>query len=256
MFAEDFDEPMRTGPQGMVARAGRKTNGTDMKDQAKNKAERLGVTDFLEFMYDGEPEWALFAVKAPIEQVSSTFADFREADNRHTDVPHKAPDGEYDDIAGLVSIVQVKGNPWTVVYRSLLYVDEELLEEVAQDAKELSRRLKTRAISFVSEDASGAMGYELFEDGSQVERAVWEVGGEFSEFESKLRKQPDLEEVGDEFVDEVFRREGIYLPYCYPKAEADDAWIAVEKVSADAVERADLIDLGGEGMEEDEEDEG
>ena len=37
------------------------------KSQAKT-SEQLGVRHFLEFMYDGQPEWSLFAVKAAADK--------------------------------------------------------------------------------------------------------------------------------------------------------------------------------------------
>src|SRR6267143_481065 len=109
-----------------------------MKEKSKNQdSERLGVTDFLKFMHDGQPEWSLLAVKAPIEEVSEEFADFHGANTIAKDVPRK-PGAEYDDVETLVAVVQVKGNPWTIIFRSLLYVDDSHLEAVAEDAKELS----------------------------------------------------------------------------------------------------------------------
>jgi hypothetical protein len=68
-----------------------------------------------------------------------------------------------------------------------------------------------------------------------------------------LRKRPDLDKVTDDFVDELFRQEGIYVPACYPMVEDEDTWLAVQKASTDAVERADLIEPEGDQDEEDEE---
>ena len=220
-----------------------------MKEKQQGHA---GVTDFLKFMYDGQPEWSLVAVKAPLDEVSDELVDFRGATTFTRDVPKKAA-GEYDDVAQLVAVVQVKNNPWTIIYRSLLYVDEALLEAVNEEAKELSARLNTRAISFTGEDTAGANRYELFEKGKLLELAEWESGGEFFRFKSTLRKRPDLEEVTDDFVDEFFRQEGIYLPACYPMSDAENSWLAHEKSAADVIERADLIEL--EQTDEEDEDE-
>src|SRR4051794_12693937 len=136
-----------------------------MKDNAKDEgAERLGVSDFLKFIYDGQPEWSLLAVKAPMDEGSEEWADFRGAHNVSRDVPRE-PGKEYDDMGSHVAVVQVKGNPWTIIFRSLQYVDERQMEGVVEDAKELSARLSTRAISFLGEDTSGAIAYKLFEKG-------------------------------------------------------------------------------------------
>ena len=226
-----------------------------MKDKAQSKpAEESGARHFLEFMYDGQPEWALFAVKAPAEEVSEEWVDFRGAKAVHRAVPIKAG-GEYDEIANAVAIVQVKNNPWTIVYRSILYVDEAHVEPTIEEAKEFSARLNTRAMSFIGEDTSGANSFSLFEKGKVIEEAEWEVGGQFFKFKSTRRKRPDLEKVTDEFIDGIFREEGIYVPACYPLGEEEDMWLAVQKSSMELVERADLIEPEQVNEDEDEEEE-
>src|SRR5947209_478910 len=159
-----------------------------MKEKAQtNLPEQLGARHFLEFMYDGQPEWSLFAVKAPAEEVSEEWVDFRGAKAVHRAVPLK-PAGEYDDVANAVAVVQVKNNPWTIVYRSILYVDEAHMEATVEEAKEFSARLNTRAISFIGEDTSGANSFGLFEKGKAIEEVEWEVGGQFFKFKSTRRK--------------------------------------------------------------------
>jgi len=225
-----------------------------MKTQTQDKeSHRLGVADFLKFMYDGQPEWSLIAVKAPAEEVAEELADFRGAKNVFKGVEIK-PGAEYDDVEQLVSVVQVKDNPWTIIFRSLLYADAAAIEHAAEDAKELSGRLSTRAISFIGEDTSGANAYSLCEKGKLLEEAEWEVGGEFFRFKSSLRKRPALESVEDEFVDELFRNEGIYVPSCYPRADKGEPWLAVDKSSEGLVEWAELIELADEEEEDEEED--
>ena len=225
-----------------------------MKDKKISKtSEFTGVHDFLKFVHDGQPEWALFAVKAPIDEVSDEFVEFRGAATLTRDVPVK-PAGEYDDVASLVPVVAIKDNSWTIVYRAVLHVGKHLIDAVAEEAKELSARLNTHTITFAGEDTSGANRYELFEKGKLLEVAEWEVGGEFFRFKSSLRKRPELEQVTDEFVDGVFSEHGIYLPACYPMVDEENSWLAVEKASVAAVERADLIELEEEDEDEDEDD--
>jgi len=202
----------------------------------------LGVTHFLDFMYDGEPEWALFAIRAPLDEVSQALAEYRQAKRRVLNVPH-LPSEEGDELAHLAVVLQVRDNPWTVGYRSLLWVDSVHLRAVPEEATKLSDRFHTRAVAFFAEDTSGAMAYEIVESGQSLEHAEWECGGEFSSFKSTLRQRPDLEEVGDEFADEIFTREGIYLPACYPREVGGKPWLAVEKASAKLIGRADLLEL-------------
>jgi len=225
-----------------------------MKDEQKKSPSQVGITEFLKFMHDGQPEWSLLAIKAPIEEVTDEFADIHGAETVLRDAPRKPTTEKYDDVADQIAIVQLKDNSWTILFRSLLYVNEEHIENANEEAKELSARLNTKAITFVGEDTSGSQSYKLFEKGKLLEEAEWEVGGELYTFKSKLRKKPAIQAVGDEFANEFFSGQEIYLPCCYPKYEDGQSWLAVEKNSIEAVERADLIDLGkSEGDDEDEE---
>jgi hypothetical protein len=225
-----------------------------MKDESKKGPPQVGITEFLKFMHDGQPEWSLLAVKAPIDEVTDEFADLHGAETVFRDVPRKPTTEKYDDVASQIAVVHVKDSPWTIVFRSLLYVDEGKIESVNEEAKELSARLNTKAITFVGDDTSGSQAYKLFEKGKLLEEAEWEVGGELYTFKSKLRKKPAVETVGDEFADGLFSEQEIHIPCCYPKYEDGQSWLAVEKNSVAAVERADLIDLG-ESDEEDEDEE-
>jgi hypothetical protein len=225
-----------------------------MKQKSEVKpSEQLGVRHFLEFMYDGQPEWSLFAVKAPAEEVSEEWVDFRGAKAVHRDVTIKAG-GEADVASSVVAIVQVRNSAWAVIYRSILYVDEAHLDAVAEEAKEFSARLNTRAITFIGEDTSGANSFQLFEKGKSVEEAEWEAGGEFFKFKSTRRKRPEMDKVTDEFIDSIFREEGIYVPACYPVQEEEQFSLTVEKSSADSIEKADIIEPE-DAESDDEEDE-
>jgi hypothetical protein len=225
-----------------------------MKAQSDDKgSSHLGVADFLKFMNEGQPEWAIVAVKASAEEVADELSDFHGAKNIFKSVEIKTG-AEYEEVEQLVAVVQVKDNPWTIIFRSLLYVDEAAIEGVAEDAKELSGRLNTRAISFIGEDTSGANAYKLFEKGKLLEDVEWEPGGEFFRFKSSLRKRPAVESVQESFVDDIFRGEGIYVPSCYPRAEKGEPWLAVDKASEGLVEHADLLEFSGDEDEEDDED--
>ena len=46
----------------------------------------------------------------------------------------------------------------------------------------------------------------------------------------------------DSDPDEVFRREGVYIPVCYPKGKGKRLRLSVEKASAKRIERANLIE--------------
>lgn len=216
------------------------------KEDSKDKKStiqpgHMGISHFLRSMYDGQPEWSLFAIKSPVDAVSSAFARLHKAKRRMSNVRLR-PAGKYDDVETMVAAVQPKSNPWTVVFRSISWVDLASIKAVFRDAKELSSQLSTRSVTFIGEDTSGAMAYEIFDGGKSLEKAEWlDVG--FTTFKSILRKEPETEMVDDKFLDDTFRAEGIYVPCCYPMSEKGESWLAVEEVSKGAIQRADLIEL-------------
>jgi hypothetical protein len=203
---------------------------------------QLGITHFMQLVYDGQPEWSLFAIRAPIKVVSREFVAYRKAKLSIVNVALKSA-GSEDEIAHFTTIVRVRDNPWTLVFRSLHWIDSSLLEAVPKEAKKLSARLKTRAVTFIAEDTSSTTAYEIVENGKSLEQAEWEGGNGFSSFKSTLRKKPTLDATGDEFADAVFRQQGIYLPACYPRSEGGKTWLAIQPASASVVECADLIEL-------------
>lgn len=225
-----------------------------MKDQSKKASAPVGIADFLKFMHDGQPEWSLVAVQAAIDEVTDEFGDLHGAESVHRDVARKPTTEKYDEVAPQIAIVQVKDNSWTIIFRSLLYVDESHIEAANEDAKELSAHLNTKAVAFVGDDTSGSQAYKLFEKGKLLEEAEWEVGGELYAFKSKLRKKPAIVAVGDEFADSFFTEQEIHLPCCYPKSEDGQPWLAIEQGSLDFIERADLIELELAGEDDEGED--
>ena len=204
----------------------------------------LGAKDFTDMMYAGHPEWSLLAVRAPVEEVTHAFADFRKAKRVLRDVP-KEPSKKHDSISPLTCVVEVLGTGWSVVLRSLHYARMEELAGVADEAQTLSAQLKTKAISFVGEDTSCAVAYELYDGGQLVERAEWEPGADdFSGWGSKLRKKPRVEALDLDFADAVFRDQNIYIPICYARTDGKKTCLAVDKRSAPAIGRADLVEIG------------
>lgn len=228
-----------------------------MKEKEKPEGtQSAGVGDFLKMVYDGQPEWAIMAVRAPVDEVSEDFADYVGSATVLRDVPRK-PGQNYDDVDEKVAVVQPSGSAWTIIFRSVMYIDEDMIETVAEEAREMSARLNTQALSFIGEDTSGGNGYKLFEKGKLMEDIEWEDGGTFFKWKSSVRKRPQLEQVDDKFIDEIFREHGIYVPACYAMADETNSWLAGEKASLDAIERADLIEFeeSDEDEEEDEDDE-
>jgi hypothetical protein len=205
------------------------------------RGPKLGIKDFTALMYRGQPEWSLLAVQAPIGKVAAEFARLTKATRWDKQVPLK-PLRRHEQVARVSVVAGITGNPWTIVFWSLFDVSTQELDSVPDQAKVLSSKLKTKGMYFIFEDTAGAMGYGLFDKGRILEEADWEVGNELSRFKSKLRDDPELSHVTDEFANETFRSQGIYLPACYPRIDGNKVWLAVDKASDTMIERADFID--------------
>src|SRR5579871_2274799 len=132
------------------------------------KESGSAAADFFSFIYDGEPEWALSAVKAPINLVVDVFAKFRSPRKQICNVPLVTASDENEEVAHMVSIVQLKGKSWTLIFRSLFFLNEAEFEGTLEDAKELSLRLNTRTLAFAGEDKSGTMRCYLFQNGESI----------------------------------------------------------------------------------------
>lgn len=187
------------------------------------KRTAKGAAHFLKFIRDGESEWALLAVKAPFEQVADAFTKHSKAQKRHSEVTIKVPK-EPEEVAKMGAVVQVKDNPWTVVYWSIYFAGITEIEGSIEAAKALSAQLQTQAVAFVGEeDTSDFISYEFFDGG-------------------KTTAKPELGPDDDEEIDKFFCKQGIYLPACYPAAKGKRSLLMVDTSSKGTVERADLLD--------------
>jgi ankyrin repeat protein len=206
------------------------------------KAPPVGIKHFLKLANNGQPEWTLLAVRAPLGQVSDALAQLHAGSKLTRQVDLKSARNN-DELAKCIALVQIKDNLWTVVLRSLYYVPPSGFEAATDDANSLSAILKTQAISFAAHDMSGAMQFDLFEKGNRIEQAQWCEGAAFSVFASTRRKQPKLTEVTSKFADKTFADLGIYLPACYPRGKGKSLCLCVEKSSAERLTAANLIEL-------------
>ena len=174
------------------------------------------ASDFLKLVNTGEAEWALLAVKAPFDAVSDTYLKFVKGNSREENVALRlAADGE--EVPPLAAVVKVKNSPWTIILRTIFYVRSPDLKHVTGAAKELSKSLKTRALSYVGTEESENGECELFDSGKSLATA------------------------DDDDSIALLTRENILLPACYPTRDGDKPWLAIEKPSIPMVERADLI---------------
>jgi hypothetical protein len=157
------------------------------------------------------------------------------------DVPVRAArDG--DHVTPLVTVVQLKGHPWTVAIYELFNLSDEPCGSALKDAHTLSERLDTLALVFSAEDTSFARGYHLFDEGDLIEVAQWSP--DTALFGSTRRPPPACADRVADCLDDLSREVSLYFPACYGRVDRDDDCLAVDGVLAlDMVERADLIDL-------------
>lgn len=255
------------------------------------QTQKLGIIDFVEMIYEGHPEYSLLAVKAPIDNVVQALIDLRKGltkrDRRdwrtmkykeyriqsrqmrwekNIALKPDRTDEENDDAEGEtlepgIPVLQIRGTEWTVVIRSLSWLGSDEIEDVPNEAKALSAKFQTRAITFMEEDTSAAIGYDLFENGELLER-LEHCDGEVHGFESKLRDEkpeiPDWDcenedgsdreyEVAAEprviFINELFSELGIYLPAVWYDTENGQPALRVMSSSKGTIVRADWLSL-------------
>jgi uncharacterized protein len=197
------------------------------KTPAKTVRAPLGASDLLAFVGDwGHPEWVVVAAEAPIEQVSKLLAAAHSAKQVLRDVPLQPAGKQDDEIAPFVAVAQSADAPWSAAFISLcLPIDEQDLKSAQDDAQMLSAKLKTRALSFIGEDTSGAMAYHLYQNGKEVEHKEWD-------------------QTKTQAADKAFTPLGLYLPACYPCARRGNSWLAITTPSASRIARAHLIKFG------------
>lgn len=208
---------------------------------------RSGLADFLGCQSEGG--FALMAVAAKASMVSANLTDAWGPERVLEDAEvRSAVTADGSGPARLVTVVQLRDVEWTIVFKALADVAIEHVLALSDRAADLSRSLDSEAIVFSAETLDGEAGYELWQNGERVERALWTVGQEIHRFESKLRQDPPGDSKGGPSLDlpeELFRERGIHVPACRPFDRDDGTWLEVAKPDADEVARVDLIDLAG-----------
>ena len=174
----------------------------------------LGMKEFRAWMDLGHPEYAIFAIKAPIEQVGPILMDQFEVKDwqKKCQTSQRIYDAlPNDDKAYWNPMLQPTNNPWTVVY--WIVGQYKNIEKICEYC---SATLQTSVIALDEEDTSCAFGYQIYVQGNKVEDA-----GYCDEllFESDIREEPEFDnfddsewEVVSQFIHETFIEEGIYIP--------------------------------------------
>ncbi len=101
-------------------------------------------------------------------------------------------------------IIQFKDHQWSQV------LDNFWNQAHLNEAQELSRILKTKAMHFSYSDTAGAFEYTLFESGDRQEHLSF-CEGAVEKFESTLRKvnKKQIKKQRSDFVDDFFKEQGL-----------------------------------------------
>jgi hypothetical protein len=227
-----------------------------LKTEKSPTEEGLSLLGIRHFLHQDEQEWALLAVKAPIDEVTRAFAEFRGVEEWAEDIPKICLDvdnpNRYEDFAAFIEVIY---NNWTVILRSL---SDYLGNQVNKEAKFLSEKLKTQAIYCLEEDTSMAMAYRLYDCGKEIEYLEVEEGDvvsipnkskrftkkfcdELMEIEARKDDEDDpiYFSALHEIFDCLFRDLGIYVPACFPTDDLD--FLEVYGVSTGTIGKVNLM---------------
>lgn len=217
--------------------------GIEAGTGAAQTARRSGLGDFL--ACQSESGFALMAVAASASMVTASLADAWGPERVLEDAEVRAAaTADGSGPARLVTVVQLRDEPWTVVFKALADVGLEHVLALSDRAADLSKLLEAEALVFSAETLDGEAGYELWQSGERVERALWTVGEEIHRFESRLRERPDGRPDLD-LPEDLFADRGIHVPACRPFDRDGDTWLEVARPDVADVARADLLDLAG-----------
>lgn len=194
-------------------------------------AEARGVAEFKKAM--GHPEWSVAFIAEKAVAVAQAYSKLYpkalwHPDAAQTRLTAKPP---------CILTFQLRDHDWTILLRTVGWLGTEDITELPKDALALSKSLKTRVITYMSEDTSGCEAYEMFEQGKSIESAE---RMDDIKFKSVWRKKPRF---GDNFPEPVFTEIGIYLPECWMDHDGFETKLALGRIAADAVKRLDCFEL-------------
>jgi hypothetical protein len=185
----------------------------------------LGMKDFQNWIYEGHPEYAIFAVKADIDRVAPVLGNspqtiWQKDVQSATRILDIVSDCGRNDL----TIIQPTESEWSIVY----WADLLKLSDLCSD---ISAKLGTKVMSLCESDTAGAIGYQIFDRGKSIER-VEAYPGEELFFESEIGEEPEFNEfdedsemdVYNKFINDRFIEEGIYIPAW--TLNVSDPWIA------------------------------
>ncbi|MEZ0230373.1 MAG: ankyrin repeat domain-containing protein [Planctomycetota bacterium] len=205
LLAAGADPSVRTQGDETAAKAAGGPDAKDIKALLPKKARRpkpavvfakttkklaisgvAGAKEFVKRARRGPGEWSLVAVRADGATVAKVLEETGRVETNALIRSVAQLDRE-----SAAFILQLAGHAWTLVVRSIGWVDAKLLDAVRADAKTLSLRLATDAIVFVAEETAGIESWSSFAKG-------------------ELAAEDDTS--GDADPDAFFAERGVFLP--------------------------------------------
>lgn len=145
-------------------------------------------------------------VKAPVEPVAQAFSTLkqmnvwvRNAYEREIDIQNES-----------TFVLQLRGHPWSIVYKP--YTSSERLYLTEEDARRISESLSTAAIYYAGSDTCGTIEYHLYRNGVLQEKLSFEEEVSI-EFQSQLRSLAarDIRDAYT-FTMDFMREQDAYVP--------------------------------------------
>ncbi len=228
-----FKEEIRQILEGAhrAARAGK--SGEGVRFVQRKLGSRLGSRDFQDVL--ANRPWSVVAVRAAIEEVTTTYAESRGAARREHDIV----DRDMKPAEEWAHVVQLRDDAWTVVLRTLGRWCWGDRYRTGQEGLELSTFLSTDTVAATFDGEKCT--YEIYHEGSCLEEARWERDGELLFFRGARRKAAESFGTSWDDFDAFFGRQGIFLPPA--KLDVDGMQIRLELhgLESSDVERVDLL---------------
>jgi hypothetical protein len=217
--------------------------------------KKFGLGDFWNWVQETDCRYTVFAVKAPIDEVSQAVARVYKRRQIFEDVLSDSYKESPRIICQGIPVVSVRKTPWTIMYS----VPAETTE--ADCALALSRTLKTCILAFSGEPDSEYMSYTLVDKGEINEHVQFDGFGADTPvtFHSQSRSAPefcwgdvdDFEynlKIFQEFVNAFCHEQDLYVPVCYkyvlPRIDLKrpaPVMLRVARCSREKIEKANLV---------------
>jgi hypothetical protein len=184
--------------------------------------KKFGLGDFWNWVREVDCRYTVFAVKAPIHEVSQAVARIYKRRQIFEDVLSNNYKESPRIICQAIPVVSVRKTPWTIIYSLPAETPE------ANYALALSRSLKTYILAFSGEPDCEYMSYTVVDQGEINEHVQFVGFGADTPviFYSQLRSTPEFGwgnvdnfeynlKIFQEFVNAFCHEQDLYVPVCY-----------------------------------------